>query len=110
MSHRPSNYFGATAAWLCLAPVAFARETLLMPNTLAPACTSAHNVVNVYAFLIWITGGMFLAVGGFLAFTPSPLRTRKSYPLSALAQGYRCTEIGLAWTVIPLLVLLLFLG
>jgi hypothetical protein len=37
MRYGLSNFFGAIAAWLCLAPVAFTYEPLSMPGTLNPA-------------------------------------------------------------------------
>lgn len=110
MSHGVSNCFGAIAAWLCLAPVVFARQPLSMPSTLAPASTPVHYIANLSVFLIWITGGIFLVVGGLLAFAPFRFRARKSDPLSGPAQVCRSTEIDLAWTVIPVLVLVLFLA
>jgi heme/copper-type cytochrome/quinol oxidase subunit 2 len=103
-----SNFFGAIAAWLCLAPVAFAYEPLSMPSTLASAVTPSHYIPNLSLCLIWIAGGIFLVVGGLLAFAPFRLRTPKSDSL--LAQAYRNTEIDLTWTVIPVLVLVLFLA
>lgn len=110
MRHGISNFLGAIAAWLCLAPVALAYEPFSMPSTLAPAATPSHYVPNQYLLLIWITGGIFLVVGGLLAFAPFRLRTPKSDSLSRLAQAYRNTEIDLTWTVIPVLVLVLFLA
>jgi cytochrome c oxidase subunit II len=110
MSHGLSNFFGATAAWLCLAPVAFAREPMSLPSTLALAFTPAHYIANLSLFLIWITGGIFLVVGGLLAFAPFRFSVRKSDPLPGWAQDYRSTEIDLAWTAIPVLVLVLFLA
>ena len=110
MRHGLSNFSGAIAAWLCLAPVALAREPLSMSSTLALASTPAHYIANLSLFLIWITGGISLAVGGLLAFAPFRFRARKSDPLSGRAQVYRSTEIDLAWTLIPVLVLVLFLA
>jgi cytochrome c oxidase subunit II len=110
MSRSLSNCLGAIAAWLCLAPVALAREALLIPRTFAPAFTLAHLIVNLPLFLIWIAGGVFLLVGGLLAFAPCRFRARKSDPLSGLAQAHRSTEVDLAWTVIPVLVLVLLLA
>jgi cytochrome c oxidase subunit 2 len=107
MSHGLSNFFGALAAWLCLAPIAFAREPLSMLSNLAPASTPVHYIANLSFFLIWITGGIFLVVGGLLAFTPFRFHAHKSDPLSGPAQVYRSSEIDLAWTVIPVLVLVL---
>jgi len=108
MSHSLSSFFGAVAAWLCLAPVAFARESLPMPNTLARVSTPAH-MANPSAIVVWIAGGLFLAVGGLLAFGPLRFHAHESNPLGS-AQVYRSTEIDLAWTVIPLLVLVLLLA
>jgi cytochrome c oxidase subunit 2 len=108
MRHGLSNFSGAIAAWLCLAPIAFARDPLSMPSTLAAAAAPAHYIANPSLFLIWITGGIFLVVGGLLVFAPFRFRARKSDPLSGWAQAYRNTGVDLAWTVIPVLVLILF--
>ena len=110
MSHGLSNFFGALAAWLCLAPVAFAGRPLSTLGTLTPGFTAAHCVDNLSLFLIWITGGILLAVGGFLAFQPLRLRASNSDPSSASVQVHRSMEIDLAWTLIPVLVLVLFLA
>jgi branched-subunit amino acid transport protein AzlD len=109
MNHHLSAFFGAIAAWLCLAPVAFARASLSMPGTLALDFTPVHHIVKLSLLLIWIAGGIFLVVGGILAFAPFRFRERKSDQLSGSVQALVNTEIDLAWTVIPLLVLVLFL-
>ena len=109
MNHHFSAFLGVMAAWLCLAPVAFARASLSMPSTLSPVFTSAHHVVNLSLLLIWIAGGIFLVVGGILAFAPCRVRERNSDPSSRSAQALVNTAIDLAWTGIPLLVLVLFL-
>ena len=110
MSNGLSNFFRAIAAWLCLAPVAFAREPLSMRCTLAPGLTAAHFVANLSLFLIWIAGGILLAVRGLLAFKPLRFRATKSDPLSAPVQVHRRMEINLAWTLNSVLVLVLFLA
>ena len=110
MSHGFSNFLGAIAAWLCLAPVAFARDPLSVPSTLAPGFSAAHHIANLSLFLIWITGGILLVVGGLLAFTPSRFRAGRSGPLSGLVQLHRNVEVNLAWTMIPVLVLVLLLA
>jgi cytochrome c oxidase subunit 2 len=110
MNQGVSNFCGAIFAWMCLAPVAFARESRSMSNILALASTPAHYFANLPLFGIWIAGGIFLVGGGLLAFAPFRSRTRKSDPLSGPAQAYQTAEIDLAWTVIPVLVLVLFLA
>jgi len=109
MSRGLSSFSGAIVAWLCLAPVAFAREPLSMPSTVDLALTPAHSIAHLSLILIWITGGIFLFAGGLLAFAPIRFSAHKSDPVSRLAQVYRSMEIDLAWTVIPVLVLVLFL-
>lgn len=110
IGHGIPNFSGAAAAWLCLAPVVFARELPSIPGTLAPASIPVHHIANLSIFLIWIMGGIFLIAGGLLAFTPFRSRVGKSDSSSRPAQIYQLTEIDLAWTVIPLLVLVFFLS
>jgi hypothetical protein len=96
MNHGPSKHFSAIAAWLYLAPFAFAREPLSMPNSLAPGFTTVHNIANLSLFLIWITGGILLLVGGPLVFEPLRFRARKSDPLSGESLGPITEMISLA--------------
>ena len=104
-----SGFFGAITAWLCLAPVAFERQPLSISNTLAPASAPVHLLASPSVFVIWIAGGVFLAVCGLLAFGPFRLRVHEPDPLEP-AWVYWRTEIDLAWTVIPVLVLVLLLA
>jgi cytochrome c oxidase subunit II len=108
MSHGQSNVFGAIVACFCLASIAFARKPLSMSSALAPALTPVLYIRNLPLFLIWSTGGIFLVVGGLLAFAAFRFRARKSDPLFGLAQVCRNTEIDVAWTMIPALALVLF--
>jgi len=109
MSYGLPNFLGATAAWLCLAPVAFACEPLSLPSALASASTPTHYIVNLSLFLVWVAGGIFLVGGGLLAFARFRVHEHKSDPMSGPAQVYRSTELDLAWTLIPALVLVLLL-
>jgi cytochrome c oxidase subunit II len=97
------------AAWLLLAnPALIAQGTI--PSTLAPASTPAHQIFDLSIFVVAITGGIFLVVGGLLAVTLYRFRARKSDPMGEPAQIYGSTQIELAWTVIPILiVVVLFL-
>jgi cytochrome c oxidase subunit 2 len=74
------------------------------PSTLAPASTPAHQVFDLSVFVVAITGGIFLVVGGLLAVALYRFRARKTDPLGEPAQIYGSTQIELAWTVIPVLV------
>jgi len=80
------------------------------PSTLVPASTPAHQIFDLSIFVVAITGGIFLVVGGLLAITLFRFRARKTDPAGEPAQIYGSTQIELAWTVIPILiVVVLFL-
>src|ERR1700709_1700180 len=97
------------AAWLLLtSPLLIAQGTT--PSTLAPASTPAHQIFDLSIFVLTITGGIFLIVGGLLAIALYRFRARKTDPADEPAQIYGSTQIELAWTVIPILiVVVLFL-
>lgn len=102
--------FVGVPAWLCLAGPLLAQGPQSIPSTLAPASTSAHQIYDLSKFVIAITGGIFLVVGGLLAIAIIRFRARKSDPLNEPPQIYGSTQIELAWTVIPvLIVVVLFL-
>jgi cytochrome c oxidase subunit 2 len=80
------------------------------PSTLAPASTSAHQIFDLSIFVISITSGIFVLVGGLLALALVKFRARKSDPPTEPAQIYGSAQIELAWTVVPvLIVVVLFL-
>ena len=99
----------SASAWLLLtSPMLIAQGTT--PSTLAPASTPAHQIFDLSVFVVAITGGIFLVVGGLLAVVLFRFRARKTDPLGEPAQIYGSTQIELAWTVIPvLIVVVLFL-
>src|ERR1700744_3216377 len=72
------------------------------PSTLAPASTPAHQIFDLSIFVIAITGGIFVVVGGLLAVALYRFRARKTDPVAEPAQIYGSTQIELAWTVIPI--------
>jgi cytochrome c oxidase subunit 2 len=75
-----------------------------IPSTLAPASTSAHQIFDLSLFVISITGGIFLVVGGLLTVALFRFRARKSDPSAEPPQIYGSVQIELAWIVIPVLV------
>jgi cytochrome c oxidase subunit 2 len=98
----------ASVWFLLTSPTLFAQGTT--PSTLAPASTPAHQIFDLSVFVVAITGGIFLVVGGLLAVALYRFRARKTDPLGEPAQIYGSTQIELAWTVIPILiVVVLFL-
>jgi cytochrome c oxidase subunit II len=99
----------SVAAWLLLTSSMLTAEGTT-PSTLAPASTPARQIFDLSIFVVAITGGIFLIVGGLLAVALYRFRARKSDPMGEPAQIYGSTQIELAWTVVPILiVVVLFL-
>ena len=99
---------GSAVACLLRTTTVLAKDSI--PTTLAPASTPAHQIFNLSIVVVAITGGIFLVVGGLLAIALFRFRARKTDPAGEPAQIYGSTQIELAWTVIPLLiVVVLFL-
>jgi cytochrome c oxidase subunit 2 len=100
----------SAAVWLFLAsPMLIPQGTT--PSTLTPASTPAQQIFDLSIFVITITGGIFLVVGGLLAIALYRFRARKIDLPGEPAQIYGSTQIELAWTVIPvLIVVILFLA
>jgi cytochrome c oxidase subunit 2 len=108
VSTRRLIRLGGATAWSFLARPIFAQGS--SPSTLVPASTPAHQIFDLSIFVVAITGGIFLVVGGLLAVTLFRFRARKTDPAGEPAQIYGSTQIELAWTVIPILiVVVLFL-
>ena len=100
--------FGSATACLLRTTTLLAQDGI--PTTLAPASTPAHQIFDLSIFVVAITGGIFLVVGGLLAIALVRFRARKTDPAGEPAQIYGSTQIELAWTVIPILtVVVLFL-
>jgi cytochrome c oxidase subunit II len=81
------------------------------PSILKPESTPAHQIFSLSIFVLAITGGIFVVVGGLILIAIVRFRSRKTDPLSEPPQIYGSTQIELAWTVIPvLIVVVLFLA
>jgi len=87
-----------------------AESALTTPSILAPASTPANEIYHLSLFVLAITGSIFIVVGGLLAFVIIKFHARKSDSEHEPAQIYGSTQVELAWTVIPvLIVVVLFL-
>ncbi len=75
-----------------------------------PNSTPASQVFGLSIFVLLITGGIFVVVGGLLTYVIFRYRARHADDASEPPQIYGSTQIELAWTVIPvLIVVVLFL-
>lgn len=80
------------------------------PSTWAPVSTPAHEIYGLSLFVLLITGAIFAVVAGLLVFVLIRFRERESDAQHEPAQIYGSVQVELAWTVIPILiVVVLFL-
>jgi cytochrome c oxidase subunit 2 len=75
-------------------------------NMFKPLATPADSVYNVSILMLAICAGIFLVVGGFLTFAIIRFRRRKTDGGREPAQVYGSNKIEIAWTVIPILIVL----
>jgi cytochrome c oxidase subunit 2 len=88
----------------------FAEGPQATPSIWAPASTSAHQIYGLSLFVLLVTGSIFAVVGGALAFVIVKFHARKADAQHEPAQIYGSAQVELAWTVIPvLIVVVLFL-
>ena len=82
-----------------------------IPNIFQPHSTPAASIYRLSVFVLAITGLIFLVVFGLLVYAIVKFRNRVSQDKREPAQVYGSTQIELAWTVIPILiVVVLFLA
>jgi len=80
-------------------------------NIFAPASTPAKSIANLSVFVLVITGIIFVVVFALLVYSVVKFRARATDAGREPAQVYGSTQIELAWTIIPILiVVVLFLA
>src|SRR5499433_2465278 len=80
------------------------------PSIFAPVSTPAFAIREVSFIVLAITAAIFLIVGGFTVYTLVRFGRRPANPETEPPQVYGSTQIELAWTVVPfLIVVVLFL-
>ena len=76
----------------------------------SPLSTPATQIYHLSFFILEITGAIFVTVAGLLTFVIIRFRARSGDDQSEPAQVYGSNQVELAWTVIPvLIVVVLFL-
>jgi cytochrome c oxidase subunit II len=82
-----------------------------VPNIFEPHSTPADSIFHLSSFVLIITGLIFLVVFILLVYVLVKFRARTTDSPHEPAQVYGSTQIELAWTVIPILiVVVLFLA
>ncbi len=92
-------WFTATAAGA--APSA---SSTGLTNIFAPETTPARSIFDLSMFVLAITGIIFVVVGSLLVYSIVKFRGRAADGGREPAQVYGSTQIELAWTVIPILI------
>lgn len=88
----------------------FAEGPQSTPSIFAPASTPASSILQLSLFVLSITGAIFVIVAGLLAYVIFRFRQHGEDDTSEPAQIYGSVQVELAWTVIPILiVVVLFL-
>src|SRR5690349_3701840 len=93
------------------AAAAAPNSPLSSTNIFAPASTPAKTIFGLSVFVLAVTVVIFAVVGGLLVYSVVKFRDRAGDAGREPAQVYGSTQIELAWTVIPVLVVaVLFLA
>jgi cytochrome c oxidase subunit II len=97
-------------AAMALTSHAFAEGTQHNTSIFSPVSTPATQIHHLSFFIMEITGAIFITVGGLLTYVVIRFRARTGDDESEPAQVYGSNQVELAWTVIPvLIVVVLFL-
>ncbi|MFL6426696.1 MAG: cytochrome c oxidase subunit II [Acidobacteriaceae bacterium] len=77
----------------------------------APASTPSQSIFSLSMFVLAITGGIFVVVGGLIFYAAVRFRQRPDDDGSEPPQIFGSNQIELSWTIIPvLIVVVLFLA
>ena len=100
-------FWSATAVWAGEPKGSASHGT----NIFAPASTPANSIADLSVFVLVITGIIFVVVFALLIYSVVKFRGRAMDSGREPAQVYGSTQIELAWTIIPILiVVVLFLA
>lgn len=111
-TQRPNNSHSgavvqAAAALFCLPSCSFAQAGVppLSPtNIFAPASTPADSIFGLSMFVLEVTATIFVVVFSLLAYCVIKFRKRADDDGREPAQVYGSNQVELAWTVIPVLI------
>jgi cytochrome c oxidase subunit 2 len=94
-----------------IAALLLAAPSLSPTNIFAPASTPAQSIFDLSLFVLEVTAAVFLVVFTLLTYAVAKFRARSAADGREPAQVYGSTQLELAWTVVPvLIVVVLFLA
>lgn len=73
-------------------------------NIFAPASTPARSIFGLSMFVLAVTGAIFLIVFALLVYAVVKFRKRRNDDGREPAQVYGSNQVELAWTIIPILI------
>ena len=79
-------------------------KTAQLLSIFAPESTPAKAIVDLSMFVLGITAGIFIVVSGLLVYSIVKFRATPADVDREPAQVYGSTQIELAWTIIPILI------
>jgi cytochrome c oxidase subunit 2 len=89
----------------CMAAAAAADpSSISQTNIFAPQSTPAKSILHLSILVLTITGIIFVVVSTLLVYSMSKFRAKSASANSEPAQVYGSTQIELAWTIIPILI------
>src|ERR1700682_5281339 len=106
------SYFRSGTFFAAVTALAEPAHSPLSPtNIFAPVSTPAQSIFELSLFVLTITAAIFVVVFSLLAYAVLKFRKRKTSDVREPTQVYGSTQLELAWTVIPILiVVVLFLA
>jgi cytochrome c oxidase subunit 2 len=113
---KPTRASAISAIACCLAPAALAQQPLKASpfsptNIFSPASTHAETILKVSDLTLVITALIFVTVFSLLVYVVRKFKSRADDDGREPAQVYGSTQIEMAWTIIPsLIVIVLFLA
>jgi cytochrome c oxidase subunit 2 len=78
----------------------------LVPSIFSPESAPAHAISHLAGFVLWITGAIFVVVGGLLLYALVRFRRRANDDGTEPAQIYGSGPVEAAWTTVPFLIVL----
>jgi cytochrome c oxidase subunit II len=81
-------------------------KTTQLLNIFAPESTPANAIVDLSVLVLGITGAIFVVVASLLVYAVVKFRATPANADREPAQVYGSTQIELAWTIVPILIVL----
>ena len=108
----PADNASVVLEWYVHVSFQLAMPPFLSPTTIfAPVSTPAQSIFDLSRFVLMVTGAIFVVVFSLLVYVVVKFRKRGVGDGREPAQVYGSTQVELAWTVIPILIVaVLFLA